>query len=295
LLYFLLTGYPSIAYQVAGEVFLIIYDYDDYRKALKEALLEKKNSLGTAFTFQNMAKACRIQKTYLSKVLNDRGDLSGDQLYLACEYLGFNGEDREFIFLIFEEARTVVQKRKSELRSQISRIRKSYIKTELHLKSSALPTDADDFSDYYLDPYAQVVHMFLTVDRFAKMAGTIAERLHITSEFLAEILTKLQRLGIVEMRAGQYYVVKDNIHLSRESTLYRPYRNLLRMKANERIDILPSERSYNFSVIFSTNPRTKQKIHAAFLEFLRVVQEMVGKTKADEVYQMNFDLFGWSD
>lgn len=58
---------------------------------------------------------------------------------------------------------------------------------------------------------------------------------------------------------------------------------------------LPSEKSYNFSVIFSANPRTKQKVQTAFLDFLKLAQEMVGKAKTEEVYQMNFDLLGWSD
>jgi len=274
---------------------LFIYECDNYRTILKEALLEKKASIGTAFTFQNMAKACRVQKTYLSKVLNDRGHLNGDQLYLACDYLGFNGEERDFIFLIFEQERTVVQKRKTELQTQISSLKKRHARTEAHLESKILPTGSENFQEYYLDPNLQIIHMFLTIDRFARNTALIGEKLHLRADILADALRKLQRLGIVEMRESKFQVVLDNIHLPKGSDLYPPYRSLLRAKANGWVDRLPADKSYNFSAIFSTTPRTKQKIHMAFLDFLKSAQEMAGKTKSEEVYQMNFDLFGWSD
>jgi uncharacterized protein (TIGR02147 family) len=274
---------------------VFIYEMIDYRKIIKDALLEKKSSLGTSFTFQDMAKACRVQKTYLSKVLNDRGHLNGDQLYLACEYLGFNGTDRDFIFLIFEVTRTVVEERRLELQAQINEIRRKQIKTESHLAANILPTSTADMAEYYLDPYLQIIHMFLTVEKYAKNAPSIAEVLNLHIELFAEALRKLQRLGIVEMRNGRYPVLKESIHLPKDSSLYRPYRNLLRMKSAEWVDKRPSEKSYNFSVIFSTSPQIKQRIHVAFLDFLKLTQDMVGEGKADEVYQMNFDLFGWSD
>lgn len=75
-----------------------IYKHIDYKILLKNSLETKKSSLGRAFTYESMAKACRIQKTYLSRVLNRDGDLSRDQLYRACEFLGFSAAEKEFVF-----------------------------------------------------------------------------------------------------------------------------------------------------------------------------------------------------
>ena len=69
------------------------YDYIDYRKLLKEALLYKKSKFGQEFSFQAMSIACRLQKTYLSKVLNHHGNLDEDQVYLACQFLGFEEDE----------------------------------------------------------------------------------------------------------------------------------------------------------------------------------------------------------
>ena len=114
---------------------------------------------------------------------------------------------------------------------------------------------------------------------------------------MANVLRKLQQLHLVEFRDGKYRVVKDNMHLSVESPIYQAYRTLLRLKSVERIEKLPSDQSYNFSAIFSTSREVKEIIHRDFLNFLGEIQLKVKNDSgmAKEVYQLNFDLFSWSE
>ncbi len=47
----------------------MVFEFDDYKSLLRHLLDEKKRNI-KGFALHKLAKACRIQKTYLSRVLN---------------------------------------------------------------------------------------------------------------------------------------------------------------------------------------------------------------------------------
>ncbi len=270
-----------------------LYQSDDYRHALKECLLEKKISHGNTYSFQNMANACRVQKTYLSKVLGEKAHLNSDQLYLAAEYLGFNDQDRLFLTLLFEECRSVVPKRKKNLKGHITLMRRHLLRSEQHIDSKVVSPQQEHLASYYLNPLMQVVHMFLTIERYAQNVNEIGQKLHLSKDVLTNILRSLQYMGIIEIHEGRYKVVLNNLHSPKDSELYPAYRVLLRTLAQDRMSRLTSDNTYNFSVIFSTDSQTQDQIQADFLKFLQKTQQLVSGSKSENVYQINFDLFSW--
>ena len=73
-----------------------LFQLADYRDAIRQRLLELK-AQNPSSSFQNLAKRCGVQKTYLSRVLSGgKAELSSDQLFLALDYLGFPEPEREY-------------------------------------------------------------------------------------------------------------------------------------------------------------------------------------------------------
>ena len=97
------------------------------------------------------------------------------------------------------------------------------------------------------------------------------------------------------MVLGLRVVRLRNFHLPAESPLYRAYRLGVRVRAYERLQNSRTNDNYSFSVIFSSNEEVRAKIHKEFLKFLQRVEKWVKDGKAEEVYQMNFDLMNWSN
>ncbi len=273
-----------------------IYSAQNYKDVLKNTLLSKKERMGAkGYTFQKMAEVCGVQKTYLSKVLSREGHLTSDQLFLACEYLSLSLEERQFTFLLYELEKSYVEKRKEEILKEIRNIRRKHQTTDSHIKGQKVSVVAEDMSQFYLDPLQQIVHMFLSVEKFARSPSSICEILNIPKLKLTEILKKLESLKVVHYKNDRYFVSEDNLHLNSSSYLYPAYRKLMRLKAMEQIERLNSDQSYNFSVVFSTQPEIKDRIHKEFLELLTKSQKWISAAKETEVYQMNFDLFTWSE
>lgn len=283
---------------------MLPYTCESYKDVLKYAVLRGgPKADGSKLTFQSMAEHCRIQKTYLSKVLNHDGHLSEDQLYLALEYLEFDEEAREFTLLLMAHEKSSVPARKAELEKQIKDIRRRKLKTESNLSVETNNPQATDLTAYYLDPLMQIIHMYLTIRRFAHNPEKIAESLKITLPALHRRLKNLESMGIVRLhysterrgRIEKAEVLRDNLHLPHDSHLHPSYATRLRLKAMERMDQLENpDEAFRFSVIFSASPKTRERIHASFLEWLKSVQKWVQSDREEEVYQINFDLLNWT-
>lgn len=271
-----------------------VFKYQDYKQFLREGLHEKKTQVSSRFTYERMAKACGIQKTYLSRVLNsDDTHLSEEQLFLCATFLGLAKEERQYLQLLRSHQRANVASFKEELRAEIERERALRERSEPYLKAETF-APAQDISPFYLDPHVMLVHIFLSVERFRKDVKTIGLQLHLTENYLAEILTKLEQMKLIELTGDGYVLLKSNTHLPVDSPLYYPYRFMQRIKSLERIQKLPKEQTYNYSVVFSADEAARQEIKRKFLEFLSAVETIAKGAKEAEVYQMNFDLFDWS-
>ena len=271
------------------------YAYDDYKSYLKAALLQKKQAVSSSrFTYDRMAKACGIQKTYLSRVLNsDASHLSVDQLYLACRFLGIAGDERSFLLVLLDYERTQVAERKLDLRTKLQDLRDRHQQSEAYLRAKKVP-DASKLAAFYLDPDAMLLHMFLAVPRFRDDLRLLRETLGLPDDRFASILASLEAMQLVELKGTKYRLCREHSHLPTHSEFYPAFRSLQRLKALERIGKLSSERSYNFSVVFAATEETRQSIKTKFLALLQDIEQEVTAALSEEVYQMSFDLFDWS-
>jgi len=272
-----------------------VYDATSYKTYLRTSLAQKKQAVSASrYTYERLAKACGIQKTYLSRVLNsDASHLSDDQLYLACRFLGLGAEERDFLLLLRDWERSQIADRKAELAARIASVRERHQRTEAYLEAKAAP-DPAALAAYYLDPDALLAHVALAVPRFRDDPRRLASLLGVGEERLAAILATLESLGLVELTPRGYVLRQERTHLPSDSVLFPPYRTLQRLRALERIGKLAPGQGYNFSVVFAATEAVRQTIRGKFLALLSEVEALVAAAPSEEVYQMSFDLFDWS-
>lgn len=275
-----------------------IYSSDDYRNIINEVMSEKK-FLDKSYTFQAMAKFIRVQKPYLSKVLNRRADFNTDQLYMCCQYLEMSKEEMNYILLLLELERCTYPERKKELKKSIEQIQDSKRDSKNVLIESIKSRDAMDFDDsihieYYLDPIILIVHMFLTIPRFRKNIDQIAAELFLSKSHLNEILKKLVDMNIIEISDDKINVLIKSMHLPRESKIVSSHQQMMKQYALYKMNRVGVEYKKNFAVTFSSNEKSRKKIEIEFNNFLSKVREISQEGEVKDCYQLNFDLFPWS-
>lgn len=197
-------------------------------------------------------------------------------------------------FLVYDGQTTQIPELKKTFRNRIHEIQEKQKLTENNIEVRTNHSEQSELAKYYLDPHFQIIHMFLTIKKFAQEPALIAKELNMSEKSLSSYLEYLSRLKIIEYRQQQWIVKQDNLHLSKSSDLYKAYRSLMRIKALEQMDRAEEDDFYSFSVIFSTDPATQAKIKDEFLQFLKRTKALAALGKDESVYQINFDLLNWT-
>ena len=269
-----------------------IFESDNYREIIKSCLLDKKKIYGRDYTFEKMARACRLQRTYLSSVLAGNGHLNSDQVYMACQFLGFDDNEYHYVSLLHEFDKSVFPKRKKHLQTEIDRLRKKSLRTEAHINSPV--SSVEGMNDFYLDFNAQLIHMFLTVSKYRENTNLLMQKLGLHKSRFLKSLRTVETAGLISVKDGAITVLKDNFHLPSESSYYPSYRSQMRLHALEQMQRQYEEDQYSFSVLFSSNDEIRKRIQGDFLKFLDRAQKLSQGSETEEVYQINFDLLKWS-
>ncbi len=273
-----------------------IYENEEYKKNLRSMMIKRQKQFGSRFTFEKMALACRIQKTYLSKVLNSPAHLNADQLFAACEYLKLNPTETEFMLLLRESEIATNSKRAGLLKAKIIKIRNANLKTESAIQISKDSSIDNNKWDYYTDIDLQLVHMFMTIPVYAKDPHQICQKIGINSTRLQSILLKLQSWQIIRFQDSIYHVSDPKLHLPEDSPVFLAFGILNRVKTIEKIrqSKIDRDNDYFFSVIFSANKKLQSKFKRKLLDVLKDLQSEVVNSKSEEIYQLNIDFFKWS-
>lgn len=260
-------------------------------------LVEERKEKGEKITFERLAQAAGVQKAHVTNVLKGRAHFQADQLYLIADALGLGSEERHYLLLLLEHERSVVKKRREELEGRISRIQEKHLKTQAHIQASTDQAKSvqESFPEYYLEPFHQILHVVLSIERFRKKPEEIAAVLGLPRARVKELLANLVRGGLIEKGKDGYQVLRRNFHLPRDTPIYAAWRQQLLAYGTHRSRMLPGDQQYGFSVVFSADEKARKQIQAKALEFIKSLEPLVGKAPAERVYQMNLDLLPWTE
>ena len=272
------------------------FEEERYRDVISSYLLLRKKQFGGRYTYEKMATACGVQKTYLSKVMHEGGDLNADQLYSALEYLKLTQDEIDFTLLLRERELTQNSNRKAKLQEGISLIQKNLLKTVNKLDSKNLTAENDFLWEYYADIDRQLTHLFLTIPRFSQDPFLICECIGVDRRKLEADLLKLQEWRLVTYKNGKYIAAEPKLHLPEDSPAFTAFQILNRVKSIEKFRKAEAGATddYNFSVFFSADSAFKNRFRKRLLALIKETQDLVIDSKAQEVYQFNIDFLHWS-
>lgn len=276
-----------------------IYTLTDYRKIFSKVMDERK-ALNSSLTYESLAESIRIQKSYLSKVINGRASFNSDQLFMAARYLDFDKDETEYILLLLEQERSTYPERRELLGIEIEKIRESKRDVKAALGDKVKQMDAGEFDtsifgEYYMDPNILLTHMFLTISSYREDLESIKYELRLNEDKFSEILKKLEKMGLISISQGKVKMLLPSLHLPRESKLIFAHQLLMRHRSLHHAQNLEVTNRKLFSATFSSNPKAKILIEERFSEFIKDVQKISSKGKPTDCYQLNFDLFPWTN
>ncbi|MCX6118453.1 MAG: DUF4423 domain-containing protein [Proteobacteria bacterium] len=272
-----------------------IFRQTDYRKAIKGYLLNLKKIQGTNISFSSLAKIMKVQHTYLSTVLAGNGHLNADQVFAACQYLNLSLAESEFLQGLHEFNRSVFAARRTHLKAKLDDIIAQNLTTRSHVGSPEIKVEPSSaMTEFYLDPNAIFVHMFLTVEHYRRHPDKIRDILRLSKSGLETALRKCEQARLIARSVDGIEVLTDDIHLGATSSLLHSFQMALRMKSMEFLTRPLEPQDYSLSVLYSASIESQIEIKEKFLQFLKWVQTRTQSEPPNAVFQMNFDLLKWS-
>jgi uncharacterized protein (TIGR02147 family) len=275
-----------------------IYEYDNYKTFIRD-WVENKKALGLKVSFQSLSEKAGVQKAYLSRVLNGDADLNLDQGFLVCEELGLATEEEQYFLLLIEISRSSLKRRRLKLIEKRDELKSFYFKTENHLDGGKLKSfvakepDTKAIENYHLNPYHQLVHMALTIDKFRSKPEELRIALSLSEQEFSEIISFLESIGFIMVKGNEVFVVDSGVHLSRSSSQFWPWYQQMMALVHHRGRTQNSTDNLNFTVTFSADSETFSSMKSDVLKLLEKFQKRVQKAPEKELYQMSFDLMNW--
>lgn len=226
--------------------------------------------------------------------MNGSADLSEDQLHLLCEYFNLNRDETKYLELLLQFAKSGLKDRKDVLKREIHIFQSIKLDIKNNIDVDQITPEHQLFIDYFLNPQMQIVHVALNVKKYQTLES-LEKVINSDKKALIEILDKLIQLNLIEYKNKRYQVIKESLHLPKDSHLIHPHQTLLRVKSLEHKEVKSRDSgNYTFSVTFSCDEDGRKKIQEDFIKYLKSVQKTVQNAGTEEVYQINFDLFSWT-
>ncbi len=270
-----------------------IFEYLDYRDVIKNFSKFKK------ITYKTLATSAGIHTSYFSRVMQNLADFNLDQLYFIGKDLQLKDDELEYFFLLGKSQAAASQQVKKYFLTQIENLQKKHNKLINKLERIDHSFSFGDYEIYYREVVTAKIHMLLTIDKYLSNATLILKKLNIDEAKLNEELIKLQSLNIIkiinmdQLDSIKIRLLKRSIHLEESNPL--SFGNHINYRL-ENIQKLTKRRiqnsDYHFSVLFSSNEKTKAKIKELFKKFIVETQHLVvSGDSPEEIYFIGFDLY----
>ena len=253
--------------------------------------VEAAKASGSALTFAGIAKAMRIQRSYLSQILAGNNTPNADQMYLAAGALGLPDEERGYLLLLLEIDRCQLAARRIELMAARDESRTAHTRSEDYLPGPAAPAANSANDDYFQDPLTTLVHVLLMIPAYRREPASLARKLGLPKERLDSVIGTLERCGMLTATAQGLTVRPQSLHLSRTSPLSSYHGAYFRLRGIDELQQRRDPHGYFFTTTIAATAATRERIRLAFLALLREASQWVQEAAEEEAFQLNFDLF----
>lgn len=271
---------------------MTIFQFESYRKAFS-SLFKAQRDINPSWTASELAEKIRVQTSHLTNVIKERSHFSSDQIFSIGAELGLSKEETEYLDLLKDWERAEFPPRREKLQSQIRQIRDRNLRAKNELLAKELELTPESTEKYYLDPNVQLIHFFLGTKDAPAEADEIGALWGFSTEYVADILRFLQKMGLIELKRNKWIVHRTHIQLHPESTLAKPHQLLKRMRINETLQKSSADESYTFSGTLTMTEDTRLFIQGRFVEFLKEIEKTVIDSPSHHIYHLQFDLFPW--
>ncbi len=261
---------------------------ENYRSIIRE-IVEARSAKKDGMSFTKLANVCRIQRSYLSQVINLKNHFSNDQLYSICEALELPKTQREYLMLLSEYERCKNPERKDYLQQKIKKLQEAAARNPSAM-SEAL---RDALDDYFCDPWAEIILNFFRIEHYARHPEEVREVLGITRRRWEVVMKTLRDCQFIVdgpdrlLTPQGFPVPEENSPADRIRHIMARMRVAQQKLKQRYID------DFLYNLWYATSRDSKKQLKINQLHLLKRIYEESRHVKQEKIYQLTLDVLSF--
>lgn len=265
-----------------------LYDFDDYREYLQQALPVSGPGRGAR---TRLADALGCQNGFVSLVLSGGAQFSLEHATVISRFLKHDADEEDFFLLLVHLGRAGSRELERYYLRKIEQIRERRREIKVRIKERSDLSENDRLL-YYSSWHYTAIHMCL-LSAGTRTRDSISGFLNIAPNKVSEVLNFLVQAGLAAQEGDQFISGPTRIHLPSESPLISKHHSNWRMRAVESLDHVSSQ-DLHFSSVMSISKDAAEKIRAILLQAIQDAEPVIREAKDETVVALTIDLFGLS-
>ena len=264
-----------------------IWNHTDYKKFIKSIFHSKMAERGF---ISRLAEAGGCQPSYLSQVLNSKAQLTPDQACGMAVYLNLSEHETEYFIATVELARAVSPLLKKRLSIKLEALKSQANVVGERLKRATWQDN--EFQALYYSSWSWIaLHILVSIPEFRSVEA-ISKRLSLKPNVVSEQLIKLEEMGFVERKMGQWHHAGGEIHLPSNSPLISLHHN--NWRARGVLDSQSPKTSsdhIHFSGVYAVSKTDIENIRSVVLKMIEDANQIAGPSPSEDLAVLTCDFF----
>ncbi len=261
-----------------------VYTFNSYKPLMSHMLLDpsQRGQLSRAAEFLN------CQRSYLSRVISDKENLTPDQAYMICQFWKLTSDEREYFTSLVDYERAGQPEYRNFLKAKITEMKKKYESIQERTQRQSYVTE--NLEIQYFSSWVSCALQFLTMIPALQTVQALAERLNLKQDIVKQYLQQLQQRDLVELKNGKWINKSSNFHLPKESPLvlfhHQNWRNRAILDAQN-----PQSDHVHFTGVYTLSLNDYHRVKEMLLSFIAEANLIVGPSACEEGVAITCDLF----
>jgi uncharacterized protein (TIGR02147 family) len=264
-----------------------LFLFDNYRTFLKTYIASLPGKGHGELS--RIAKALQVHQTLMSLILSGERDLSLEQAFDLCNYLGFSQIESDYFSLLVQLARAGTKRFEDSIRQKLEQVKNESKKLSKRVDFEKVLTEHERAKAYSSWIFS-AIRMFTSVGEQGQSLQDIQNRFHLTRQRAMELLNFLESAGLVRQVQGKYVMGEQRTFLEKGSPHFLKHHSNWRIKAIEQADQL-SDSELMFTSPVSLSAEDFTKLREQLAEFIKNFLETVKASPAEDIACLNLDFF----
>lgn len=263
-----------------------VFDYQDYREFLTEALGGKSKRTGQRGA---LARHLNCQTAFLSQVLHGTANLTLEQAFKVNQFLGHEPVSAEYFLLLVQKDRAGTQELKKYFQQKLNELLSKRSEIAARIPKNRTISDLNELYYYYSSWYVGAIHVAISIPELQTPVA-LAKHFHLEDGVVREVLEFLVNTGLAKSDKGKFSIGPSHIHLERNSKFIQQLHSNWRMQALRSVE-KNRDQDLHYSVAYTLSREDVEKIRQQILQVIEQNMNVVRPSKEEVLYCNTIDFF----